>query len=149
MKFKTEIHIAFMELINNKITALQNELNELFETGKNETKSTAGDKHETALAMIQIEQENIRRKIKDSQEQKIIFDNINPDLTSAEVRKGSLVKTNKGYFFIAAGIGKINVNNETITAISIQSPLGQKLFGKKVNDSAEINGIQYLITGIE
>jgi hypothetical protein len=51
-------------------------LNELNDSAKNETKSTAGDKHETALAMLQIEQENTRNKLKEIKEQKLQLDRI-------------------------------------------------------------------------
>jgi hypothetical protein len=42
---------------------LQQVLADLKESGANETKSTAGDKHETALAMLQIEQANTRGQL--------------------------------------------------------------------------------------
>ncbi len=55
---------------------LQQRLNDLKESGANETKSTAGDKHETALAMVQIEQANIRKQLEEALAQKVILEKI-------------------------------------------------------------------------
>ena len=55
---------------------LQQRLNDLKESGANETKSTAGDKHETALAMVQIEQANIRKQLEEALAQKAILEKI-------------------------------------------------------------------------
>ena len=63
MTFKERVYQQFLQLIKDKILSLETILNDLNESAKNETKSTAGDKHETALAMLQIEQENTRKKI--------------------------------------------------------------------------------------
>ena len=95
-------------------------LNELNDSAKNETKSTAGDKHETALAMLQIEQENTRNKL-----------------------------TNHGYLFLSIALGKITVEHQQIIALSPQSPLGLKLVGAKINDEIELNNLKYVIESIE
>ena len=111
-------------------------------------KSTAGDKHETALAMLQIEQKNVSQQLKEALDQKVLFEQINPTVIKPEVGSGSLIKTNKGYLFLSIALGKIIVDGITIIAISPRSPLGQKLMGLRVNDTAEINGIEYMIESI-
>ena len=148
MDFKSEVYTALIELLTYKINLLQQMLFDLNESAKNETKSTAGDKHETALAMLQIEQENVRRQIKEAQAQKAIFEKIDPSLQSAQVRIGSLVETDKSYFFMAAGIGKITLDGKTIITLSPQSPLGLKLMGLQKNDSIQMNAVEYEIKNI-
>ena len=149
MSFKEEVYAAFFVLLNNKINLLQKVLFDLHESAKNETKSTAGDKHETALAMLQIEQENIRRQLRETQQQKTIFDGIDPLLSHAEIRKGSLIKTNKNWFFISAGVGKIKHEDIIIIALSPLSPLGLKLMGKRLNEHIMMNAAEYKIESIE
>ncbi len=149
MSFKEKVHIAFTALLNDKILQLQKALNDLHESAKNEAKSTAGDKHETALAMLQIEQANIRRQLKETQEQKTIFDSIDPQLSHREIRKGSLIKTNKNWFFISAGVGKIKYTDKIIIGLSPLSPLGLKLIGKKLNETVMMNAAEYKIESIE
>ena len=119
------------------------------ETGANETKSTAGDKHETALAMIQIEQANKRAQLDAWFLQKAALDIIDPSVTASQVVNGSLIKTNKGYLFLSVALGKATVDNKIITALSPQSPLGTKLMGLKTGDTAVVNNNEFIIESIE
>ncbi len=128
---------------------LQQRLNDLKESGANETKSTAGDKHETALAMVQIEQANIRQQLEEALAQKAILEKINPEIVADKIIHGSLVITNNGYFFVSAALGKANVENLVVIALSPQSPLGLKLMGLKVGDQIEVNGNKYFVEKIE
>lgn len=138
-----------MQLVHDKIKLLEKALDELRESGMNETKSTAGDKHETALAMIQIEQENKRMQLKEAVQQYERLRKIDISIKSVSVGIGSLVKTNKAWLFISQAIGKITVGIETVITVSPQSPLGTKLIGLKENDSVEFNDIKYTIERIE
>jgi len=51
-----------------------------------------------------------------------------------------LVKTNKGLFFFSVGLGKIEVGNESVFCLTVTTPLGRVLEGKKVGDVVEFNG---------
>ncbi|MCC6289723.1 MAG: hypothetical protein IT249_17745 [Chitinophagaceae bacterium] len=147
--FKQKVHLHCIALLNEKIQTLQRTLKELTESAANETKSTAGDKHETALAMLQIEQENISRQLKAVLDQKAIMEGIDPSLKSLQIANGSLVKTNKGYLFLSVALGKMQVEDIRVIALSLQSPLGKKLMGLKRNDYTDIKGAVYIIEAIE
>ena len=149
MTLKQKIYNHYLQVINDKIKLLQKVLADLKESGSNETKSTAGDKHETALAMLQIEQANIRGQLKDVTDKKTAFIKINPLLTPPTIVNGSLIKTNRGYLFMSVALGKATIDGVAVTALSPQSPLGIKLLGLSVTDIAEINNIQYVIAKIE
>ena len=135
-------------MLETKISELQKQLNDLKESTANETKSTAGDKYETARAMLQIEQDNTRRQLQEVLEQQSIFTAIDIFINSKEIIRGSLVKTNKGYLFISVALGKIIVDGITIIALSPQSPLGKQLMGLQINNSTSINNIPYIIEEI-
>jgi transcription elongation GreA/GreB family factor len=149
MTFKEAVHTHCIKLVNEKILSLRQVLNDLRESASNETKSTAGDKHETALAMLQIEQENINKQLENVLAQKTAIERIVPANQSSQVANGSLVKTNKGYLFISIALGKITVDDKPVIALSPKSPLGLKLAGLKVNDAIEMNGVRYIIETIE
>ncbi len=149
MTLKQKVHQHYLQLVNDKISLLQQVLADLKESGANETKSTAGDKHETALAMLQIEQQNKREQLAQVIAQKIIVEKINPIIVAAIVVSGSLVKTNKGYLFMSVALGKAIVEGITLTALSPQSPLGKQLMGLKATDTAIINNKSYYIEAIE
>ncbi|MBK8496183.1 MAG: hypothetical protein IPL50_15105 [Chitinophagaceae bacterium] len=118
------------------------------ESGSNETKSTTGDKHETALAMLQIEQANTRSQLQEVLDQKVKLEKIDPALSATVILHGSLVKTNRGYLFISIAAGKITIDHSTVIAISPQSPLGQKLMGLKAGETAAISNTVYIIEHI-
>ena len=149
MKLKQKIYDHYLQKINDRITELQQVLADLKESGSNETKSTAGDKHETALAMLQIEQANTRSQLQEVSDQKVKLGKIDPALSAIVIVHGSLVKTNRGYLFISIAAGKITIDHSTVIALSPQSPLGQKLMGLKAGEKAAINNTVYIIEHIE
>ena len=148
MTRKEKIHGHCLSLINDKISLLQQVLADLKESAGNETKSTAGDKHETALAMLQIEQANTRGQLEDVLQKKAVLEKINPVSSAQQIVNGSLVKTNRGYLYLSVALGKINTAGIDVIALSPQSPLGEKMMGLVVGDTAEMNGNFYLIEAI-
>jgi len=149
MTFKEKIYYHYLQVVNDKVNLLQKTLADLKESGSNETKSTAGDKHETALAMLQIEQANTREQLKEAIAQKVAIEKINPLIVAATVLNGSLIKTDRGYFYVSIALGKAVIEEIIIIALSPQSPLGSKLMGAKIGDIIEMNSNRYLIQGIE
>lgn len=145
MSLKAKIHKACIQQLDEKITTLKTMLTDLTEGVKNDSKSSAGDKHETAQAMMQIEHEKISRQLNDALSQKAMVEQIDPLIHSSVVGTGSLLKTNMGYLFMSAALGKIKIDGTEFIALSMQSPLGQKLVGLQGGHKAEINGTQYLI----
>ena len=148
MTLKQKVYEHYMQVVNDKLRSLQQVLADLKESGSNETKSTAGDKHETALAMLQIEQANVGAQLQDILEKKATLEKIDPALGSSKIVNGSLVKTNKGYLFISIALGKATIGGNPVIALSLQSPLGQKLIGLSPGDVAEINNNKYMIETI-
>jgi hypothetical protein len=149
MTLKQKIYNHYLEIVNDKIKILQQVLADLKESGTNETKSTAGDKHETVLAMLQIEQANTRAQLKDVIDKKALLQKINPVLSVSKIVNGSLIKTDRGYLFMSIALGKTTIGEITVTALSPQSPLGIKLMGLSAGDVAEINNTKYIIESIE
>lgn len=149
ISFKQKVHLHCIALLNEKIQTLQQTLKALTESAANETKSTAGDKHETALAMLQLEQEKVSRQLKTVLDQKVILEAIDPSLKSIRIVSGSLVKTDKGFLFLSVALGKIMVDDTTVIALSPQSPLGKKLMGLKRKDYTDIKGTSYTVETIE
>jgi transcription elongation GreA/GreB family factor len=149
MTLKQKVYNFYLHVVNDKLRQLQQVLADLKESGSNETKSTAGDKHETALAMLQIEQANVGAQLKDVLEKKAALVKINLSLSSSKIVNGSLVKTDKGYLFISIALGKATIDGYSVIALSPQSPLGQKLMGLSTGDVAAINNNTHVIEAIE
>lgn len=146
---KERLYEYCKDLLNQKIEVHQRTLNDLRESASNETKSTAGDKHETALAMLQIEQKNTGLQLEHLLKQKSVLERIIPAGVPGQVANGSLVKTTKGYFYLSIALGKITFENEKLVALSAESPLGSKLSGLTVGEGFTFNGVNYLVQRIK
>ncbi|MBP7477125.1 MAG: hypothetical protein KA797_01275 [Chitinophagales bacterium] len=149
MKFKEAVFAYYRNLLEDKIQFLENSLEELKGMGANESKSTAGDKHETALAMLQIEQERLRNQLQIAIQELQNFTQIPTDLVTEKIGLGSLIKSNGTYYFLSSALGKAEIMGNKVIALSKQSPLGGQLFGKRLNDFAELNGMKYPIEAIQ
>ena len=148
MLLKENIYNSYARLLQEKIQQQEDVLRELSASAANETKSTAGDKHETALAMLQIEQENKRRQLSDLMDQQKMLLRIDPSKRAEMIMNGSLVETDKGYFYLSVALGKLLFENKTFYALSPTSPLGQKLIGCAPGARVEMNGTFYNIISI-
>jgi hypothetical protein len=120
----------------------------LTEDSKNDAKGSAGDKHETALSMMHIEQEKLNTKLREVLAQKVILDKIDAANVSKNIIVGSLIRANGIYLYLSVALPKINVEEVSIIALSPQSPLGNKLLGNEVGFTFEINSTKYLIEEI-
>ena len=114
-----------------------------------ESKSTAGDKHETGRAMIHLEQEKLQKQLAESKSVVAEMEQIKAENTFEKAQKGALVETNRTMFFVAVGLGKVNLDGTDIFVISAQSPIAKQMLGKKQGDSFNMNGTEYVITSVE
>lgn len=145
---KERLLLYCQNLMEEKVQSLNLTLQQVTESANNETKSSAGDKHETARAMMQLEQEKLTRQINEAlQVQSELLSLHNH--TSSQVTKGSLISTNRGFVYIAAPLGKIEFEKNTFIVISDKSPLALKFMGLKQNASIDFNGVNYQLISIQ
>ena len=149
MTFKQKIHIHYLQLVQDRIDVFKDMIVALTEDSKNDAKGSAGDKHETALSMMHIEQEKLNRKLREVLDQKTVLDKIDAATSAETIIVGSLVKANGIYLYLSVALPKINVDGINIIALSPQSPLGNKLMGNQEGFTFEINGTKYLVENIE
>jgi len=149
MTFKQKIHAYYLQQVQDKIDAFRDMIAALTEDSKNDAKGSAGDKHETALSMMHIEQEKLNAKLKEVLDQKAVLDKMDPLFVAETIILGSLVKANGIYLYLSLALPKINIDGINVIALSPQSPLGNKLMGNKVGFTFEINGTKYTIESVE
>jgi len=133
--------------IETRIQNTQTAIESARESANSEQKSTAGDKHDTARAIAQFEQEKLSAQLSEQLKLRETLSRINANAAASEVRIGSLVKCSNGLFFIGVGLGKIEVmptgsqvDGTTVFSVSLASPLGTALLGKKEGEDFEVNG---------
>jgi transcription elongation GreA/GreB family factor len=149
LNMKQQILQQHQQLLQDKVDVFRDMITALTEDAQNDAKGSAGDKHETALSMMHIEQEKLNHKLKEILDQKNIIDKIDASANHTKIALGSLVQANGMLLFISAALPKIMVNDKTIIAVSPQSPLGNKLMGNEVGFAFEINTTKYVIQSIE
>jgi hypothetical protein len=145
---KKIIHAKCLEIIELKLNDLQTEILELNQSVQNETKSSAGDKHETGRAMIQQEIDFANQRLKELQITESDFKKINPTIENKLINVGSLIETNIGLIYFTIALGKLKLNNLEVNVLSIQSPIGKLLKGKNVGDKIILNGKEIIIHSI-
>lgn len=150
LSFKEKVKQFYSETLFHKIDALRRQQEDLKESLRQETKSTAGDKYETSRAMLHMEQENIVVQLSVLLQQKAIWDSMETrePLHLAGIQSGNLIKTNKGFLFLGVALGKALIDGQQVFSISPESPLGKLLIGKKVNETVHIQKTLYKIEAI-
>jgi transcription elongation GreA/GreB family factor len=145
---KTQIVSVCNSILIEKQLVINSALNQINEASANETKSTAGDKYETAKAMLQLEQEKLNKQLTLLKQQQQDLLKINLEKTHSLISQGSLIKTTQGFIFIGVSLGKITVNDSAVIAISAQSPLALKLIGLSINTTVDFNNQLYIIESL-
>lgn len=148
ISFKQKCIQHYNQYLNDHINSLREMIVDLTEDSKNDAKGSAGDKHETGLAMMHLEQEKLNRKLLEVLEAQNKFLKIDYSLVSNQVILGSLIQTEAAYFLMVVALPKIEIDGKFVFGMSPQSPLGELFMGKKVNDSIVFNGNSYIISGI-
>ncbi len=113
-----------------------------------ESKSTAGDKHETGRAMIHLEQEKLHQQLAEATSVLAELEQVKPEQSLETVQRGALVHTDRAIFYVAVGLGKVNLHGTDIFVISSQSPIGKRMVGKRSGERFNMNGTDYAITSI-
>jgi transcription elongation GreA/GreB family factor len=142
---KQEILNYYKQQLQDKEDLFRDRITALTEDSKNDSKGSAGDKHETALSMMHLEQEKINFKLKEILEQKAILEKINADKIHKVVALGSLVKVNTMTVFVSTALPKIIIEDISVFAISPQSPLGSNLMGNSAGFQFEMNGNSFTL----
>ena len=133
-KLKQLLFDKCSDYIETRWSTIQSSIEEIQESLTSETKSSAGDKHETGRAMLQLEREKAGQQLAEIENVKNALAQINIEKTSETVIIGSLVYTSQFNYFITISAGLLTVDSETFYAISPQTPIGQLLLGKRVGE---------------
>ena len=104
-----------------------------------ESKSSAGDKHETGRAMIQLEREKLGSQIAEVEQNQQKLNALKNHKSTESVTIGSIVLTDQANYFIAIAADFCELEGKKYYCISPQSPIGALLLGKKVRDQIEFN----------
>lgn len=148
MNIKEDLYNTCEVFIDNRLKTVQHTIDDIQKSLTSETKSSAGDKHETGRAMLQLEREKAGNQLAEIQKIKETLAKIGTTKTSDIVNLGSVVYTSNLNYFISISAGELKAGNETFYAISPSTPIGQLLLGKTVGDSIIFRNQEFIINEV-
>ncbi|WP_418638667.1 3-oxoacyl-ACP synthase [Winogradskyella sp.] len=148
MIIKEALYNRCLNFIDERLITVNKTISDIQNSLQSETKSSAGDKHETGRAMLQLEREKAGHQLAEIEKQKHILQKINIDTKHQKVTLGSVVITTQANYFIAVSAGEIIVDNTVYFAISAATPMAQLLLSKSVDDEIVFRGNGFRILSI-
>ena len=149
MEKKEELLQFCWDYVNQRTERLENSGASLQESLDSETKSSAGDKHETGRAMVQLEQEKLAQQLQELNRTKAVLQKIDIEKKTDKIRLGSLVRTSLAQYFIAISAGVFKQEGNLIYCISSGAPIAQLLLGKEVGETFSFNGTSHSVLEVE
>jgi len=140
LSIKTGLLEYCHEYVEERISYMQNAIREAREAGNSESKSSVGDKYETARAMAQLEQEKYALQLEEAYKLKKALAGISADKTTDGVGPGSLVITDKGVFYLSISAGKCMIQGKEVFLVSPVAPVAVAMLSRKPGDTITVNG---------
>ncbi len=139
MIIKEQANSFCKNYVNALLLRIQKSIKGLQESLSSETKSSAGDKHETGRAMLQLEREKLGTQLAEAEKLNQILAKVSPESNTAAIGLGSLVITSQATYYIAISAGMFEHESHKVYCISLQTPIAQLLFGKTKGDVVHFN----------
>lgn len=140
MSIKETLFKQCVAYVDSRLQNIQNTISSHQKALSSETKSSAGDKHETGRAMLQLEMEKAGQQLGSIQQMKEILAKVDISKKTTVGSLGTIIETNQGVYFLSISAGQLAVAGDVYFAISVSSPIGQLLLGKKAGDVLRWNG---------
>jgi transcription elongation GreA/GreB family factor len=145
---KSTVHQALTNVLVQKHEELNAIRLEASDGKSNDAKSSAGDKHEVGVAMVQLEQEKLGKQVQIIEEQLTLLSRMDPTKEHLRISLGSLVKCENQWYYFSIGHGLLTVENQSIFCLNPQAPLGKELLGKTTGDLVSFQGRKMVIQSI-
>ena len=105
-----------------------------------ETKSSAGDKHETGRAMLQLEREKLGQQLAEAEKMRQTLSKVPLASKPDHIGLGSWVETSAAQYFLSISAGEYKEKQDSVYCISAATPIGQLLLGKSLGETITFNG---------
>lgn len=148
LKIKEALFEYCEVFVNKRLQTVEDVISSNQKALQSETKSSAGDKHETGRAMLQLEMEKAGQQLEGIRQMKTILSKVDISKTGEKAHLGSLIITDKRSYFLSISAGQFVVENKTYFAVSAASPIGKLLLGASEKTSFSFNGTHYMVQKI-
>jgi hypothetical protein len=140
LKIKEALFNQCQSFVNKRLQTVEAVLSSNQKALQSETKSSAGDKHETGRAMLQLEMEKAGQQLVGITQMQLVLSKIDIFKSSKNVCLGSVIITDKVSYFLSISAGQLVVADKSYFAISVSSPIGKLLLGKQKKEVISFNG---------
>jgi hypothetical protein len=134
--------------VEKRFQKIKQTISDIEESLYEESKSSAGDKHETGRAMLQIDRENAGKQLQEIEQLQLLLKKIDLSTVSDYSRLGSLVYTNQGNYFMSISIGAVTISKTPYLCVALNSPVGALILGKKKGEGFRLNEKEFVITSV-
>lgn len=146
--YKELLKAYSINLLSIRVANILEAIKSSQESANSETKSSAGDKHETGRAMSQLETEMNGKQLTELNAELNAVQLVDVSKVNHAIINGSIVVCKHATFFIIAGIGLQNIDNKKVVFLSPKSPLAIKMKDFKVGNSFEFNKLLFEIIDV-
>ena len=105
MKLKQELYSQCIKVIEQRHQTIEKTISSHQKALASETKSSAGDKHETGRAMLQLEMEKAGQQLVAIQQMKETLGKIDVFKKSTIASLGAIIETSLGAYFLSIAAG--------------------------------------------
>lgn len=144
LKIKKKLYNVCLLFVDEKLATITTIIDSNKKALFSETKSSAGDKHETGRAMLQLEMEKAGQQLASITQMKEVLIRIEIEKISKTICLGSLIITDKANYFLSISCGKITIDTIDYFAVSTKSPIGNQLLGKQIGAIIPFNKVKIL-----
>jgi len=137
-----------LDLISTRIEAARLQADQAQEAANQEEKSSAGDKYETSRAMGHLQKDMHSRQQAEHARELATLHQVRVDMLYSTAVPGAFIQCPGIGFFIATGLGKQQLHDQTILFLSPAAPLARALYQRRTGDSFIFNGQALLIQDI-
>ena len=142
--------VALQTALTAAMQDARSAMEELSSSLGKETKSTAGDKHETGRAMVQREMEQAGGRLARCEAMQAVALRLDLDRARTSVGPGAIVVSGDAKLLIGVGLGPFEVPGlGRFQAISADAPIAMALLGGKAGERREFRGRPWVIESVD
>ena len=141
--FKEKLKTFCLAALNARLETILEAMKNAQESANNETKSSAGDKHETGRAMSQLENEMNAKQLLEITAELNTVQQIDVSKVNFKAVAGAFVICKHDAFFIITGMGVQIVEEKKVVFLSPKAPLAVKLKEVMAGQNFEFNKIKF------
>jgi hypothetical protein len=145
---KTDLLKFLKKKVEEELLQLQHQLKEMQEMALGESKSSAGDKYETGVEMLQQEQDKLDQRVLEARRKKGVLDRLSTDRFNV-VQTGALVFAGDHYFYLSVPLGKLVYQGMDIYCLSPQAPIVSAMWQKQAGETFVHQGKEIMIHDIQ